>query len=182
MAKAKSAYSVPTKKGKLDTHIFVVWVDNEAGVLARVVGLFSGRGYNIESLNVAEVSNDEKLSRITIVTEGTSEVVSQIEKQLLRIVPVHSVSNLDEEGSSVEAEVALVNIDLNETNKKKVYEVCDFYRARKIENENNSVIFEIAGASERINRFIKEMNQITKIEIVRSGPVAISTHKNTEEE
>ena len=182
MVKAKSAYSVPTKKGKLDTHIFVVWVDNEAGVLARVVGLFSGRGYNIESLNVAEVSNDEKLSRITIVTEGTSEVVSQIEKQLLRIVPVHSVSNLDEEGSSVEAEVALVNIDLNETNKKKVYEVCDFYRARKIENENNSVIFEIAGASERINRFIKEMNQITKIEIVRSGPVAISTHKNTEEE
>ena len=71
---------------------------------------------------------------------------------------------------------------LNEANKKKVYEVCDFYRARKIENENNSVIFEIAGASERINRFIKEMNQITKIEIVRSGPVAISTHKNTEEE
>ena len=136
----------------------------------------------MESLNVAEVSNDEKLSRITIVTEGTSEVVSQIEKQLLRIVPVHSVSNLDEEGSAVEAEVALVNIDLNEGNKKKIYEVCDFYRARKIENENNSVIFEIAGASERINRFIKEMNQITKIEIVRSGPVAISTHKNTEEE
>ena len=100
----------------------------------------------------------------------------------MRIVPVHSVSNLDEEGSSVEAEVALVNIDLNEANKKKVYEVCDFYRARKIENENNSVIFEIAGASERINRFIKEMNQITKIEIVRSGPVAISTHKNTKEE
>ena len=182
MAKPKSAYSIPTKIGKLDTHIFVVWVDNEAGVLARVVGLFSGRGYNIESLNVAEVSNDEHLSRITIVTEGTSEVVSQIEKQLLRIVPVHSVSNLDEEGSSVEAEVALVNIDLNETNKKKIYEVCDFYRARKIENENSSIIFEIAGASERINRFIKEMNQITKIEIVRSGPVAISTHKNTEEE
>ena len=120
--------------------------------------------------------------RITIVTEGTSEVVSQIEKQLLRIVPVHSVSNLDEEGSAVEAEVALVNIDLNEGNKKKIYEVCDFYRARRIENENNSVIFEIAGASERINRFIKEMNQITKIEIVRSGPVAISTHKKTEEE
>ena len=182
MANPKSAYSIPTKKGKLDTHIFVVWVDNEAGVLARVVGLFSGRGYNIESLNVAEVSNDEKLSRITIVTEGTSEVVSQIEKQLLRIVPVHSVSNLDEEGSAVEAEVALVNIDLNEGNKKKIYEVCDFYRARRIENENNSVIFEIAGASERINRFIKEINQITKIEIVRSGPVAISTHKKTEEE
>ena len=182
MSKSKSAYSTPTKVSKLETHIIVVWVDNEASVLSRVVGLFSGRGYNIESLAVAEVDQKNNLSRITIVTEGTSEVVSQIEKQLLRIVPVHSVSNLDEEGSAVEAEVALVNIDLNETNKKKVYEVCDFYRARKIENENNSVIFEIAGASERINRFIKEMNQITKIEIVRSGPVAISTHKNTEEE
>ena len=178
----KSVYDSPDNISVSRRHILTVLVDNEPGVLARVIGMFSGRGYNIESLNVAEVSNDEHLSRITIVTEGTSEVVSQIEKQLLRIVPVHSVSNLDEEGSSVEAEVALINIDLNEANKKKVYEVCDFYRARKIENENNSVIFEIAGASERINRFIKEMNQITKIEIVRSGPVAISTHKNTEEE
>ena len=178
----KSVYDSPDTIAVSRRHILTVLVDNEPGVLARVIGMFSGRGYNIESLNVAEVSNDEHLSRITIVTEGTSEVVSQIEKQLLRIVPVHSVSNLDEEGSSVEAEVALINIDLNEANKKKVYEVCDFYRARKIENENNSVIFEIAGASERINRFIKEMNQITKIEIVRSGPVAISTHKNTEEE
>ena len=178
----KSVYDSHDNTSVPRRHILTVIVDNEPGVLARVIGMFSGRGYNIESLNVAEVSNDEHLSRITIVTEGTSEVVSKIEKQLLRIVPVHSVSNLDEEGSSVEAEVALVNIDLNETNKKKVYEVCDFYRARKIENENNSVIFEIAGASERINRFIKEMNQITKIEIVRSGPVAISTHKNTEEE
>ena len=178
----KSVYDSPDNISVSRRHILTALVDNEPGVLARVIGMFSGRGYNIESLNVAEVSNDEKLSRITIVTEGTSEVVSQIEKQLLRIVPVHSVSNLDEEGSAVEAEVALVNIDLNEGNKKNIYEVCDFYRARRIENENNSVIFEIAGASERINRFIKEMNQITKIEIVRSGPVAISTYKKTEEE
>jgi len=178
----KSVYDSPDTTSVSRRHILTILVDNEPGVLARVIGMFSGRGYNIESLNVAEVSNDEHLSRITIVTEGTSEVVSQIEKQLLRIVPVHSVSNLDEEGSAVEAEVALVSIDINEVNKKKIYEVCDFYRARRIENENNSVIFEIAGASERINRFIKEMNQITKIEIVRSGPVAISTHKNTEEE
>ena len=178
----KSVYDSPDTTSVSRRHILTVLVDNEPGVLARVIGMFSGRGYNIESLNVAEVSNDEHLSRITIVTEGTSEVVSQIEKQLLRIVPVHSVSNLDEEGSAVEAEVALVSINLNEVNKKKIYEVCDFYRARRIENENNSVIFEIAGASERINRFIKEMNQITKIEIVRSGPVAISTQKNTEED
>ena len=178
----KSVYDTPDQTSVSKRHILTVLVDNEPGVLARVIGMFSGRGYNIESLNVAEVSNDEHLSRITIVTEGTSEVVTQIEKQLLRIVPVHSVSNLDEEGSAVEAEVALVNIDLNDSNKKKIYEVCDFYRARKIENENNLIIFEIAGASERINRFIKEVNQITKIEIVRSGPVAISTHKTTEED
>ena len=138
MAKSKSAYSVPGKIGKIERHIIVVWVDNEAGVLARIAGLFSGRGYNIDSLNVAEVSNDENISRITIVTHGTSEVVSQIEKQLLRIVPVHSVTNLDQEGSSVEAEVALVYIYISDTNKKKVYQLCDLYRARKIENEKSN--------------------------------------------
>ena len=90
----KSVYDSPDSTFCIKKHILTVLVDNEPGVLARVIGMFSGRGYNIESLNVAEVSNDEKLSRITIVTEGTSEVVSQIEKQLLRIVPVHSVSNL----------------------------------------------------------------------------------------
>ena len=178
----KSVYDTPDNISESKRHILTVLVDNEPGVLAKVIGMFSGRGYNIESLNVAEVSNDEHLSRITIVTEGTVEVVNQIEKQLLRIVPVHSVSNLDEEGSAVEAEVALVNIDLKDSNKKQIYEICDFYRARKIENEYNSIIFEIAGASERINRFIKDVKQITKIEIVRSGPVAISTLKNIEEE
>ena len=178
----KSVYDSPDKTSATRNHILTVLVDNEPGVLAKVIGMFSGRGYNIDSLNVAEVSNDEHLSRITIVTHGTTEVVNQIEKQLLRIVPVHSVNNLDQEGSSVEAEVALVNIFLNEKNKKNVYQVCDFYRARKIENENQLTIFEIAGASQRINSFIKEINEITKVEIVRSGPVAISTKNNDKEE
>ena len=178
----KSVYDSPEKVSETRRHILTVLVDNEPGVLARVIGMFSGRGYNIDSLNVAEVSNDQHLSRITIVTEGTSEVVNQIEKQLLRIVPVHSVTNLNQEGSSVEAEVALVFIDVKEDNRKKIYEICDFYRARKIENEHNSIIFEIAGASERINRFIKEVEEITKVEIVRSGPVAISTHQKNEED
>jgi len=177
----KSVYNTSDEISESKRHILTVLVDNEPGVLAKVIGMFSGRGYNIESLNVAEVSNDEHLSRITIVTEGTTEVVSQIEKQLLRIVPVHSVTNLDQEGSAVEAEVALVHIYLTEINRKKIYEICDFYRARKIENEHNSIIFEIAGASERINRFIKDVDQITKIEIVRSGPVAISTYQKSEE-
>ena len=178
----KSVYDSPDQVSETKRHILTVLVDNEPGVLARVIGMFSGRGYNIDSLNVAEVSNDEHISRITIVTHGTAEVVNQIEKQLLRIVPVHSVSNLDQEGSSVEAEVALVNIFLNDENKKNIYQVCDFYRARKIENENQLTIFEIAGASQRINSFIKEIDEITKVEIVRSGPVAISTKNNDKEE
>ena len=178
----KSVYDSPETTAVSRRHILTVLVDNEPGVLARVIGMFSGRGYNIDSLNVAEVSNDENISRITIVTHGTSEVVNQIEKQLLRIVPVHSVTNLDEEGSSVEAEVALVYIYVSDGNKKQVYQLCDFYRARKIENENNTTIFEIAGASDRVNRFIKEINEITKVEIVRSGPVAISSIEKNEEE
>ena len=177
----KSVYDSPEKISETKRHILTVLVDNEPGVLAKVIGMFSGRGYNIDSLNVAEVSDDKHLSRITIVTEGTAEVVNQIEKQLLRIVPVHNVINLDKEGSAVEAEVALVKIDVKENNKKNIYQICDFYRARKIENENNLIIFEIAGASDRINSFIKEISDVTKIEIVRSGPVAISTFEDNEE-
>ena len=97
MANPKSAYSIPTKKGKLDTHIFVVWVDNEAGVLARVVGLFSGRGYNIESLAVAEVDATKNISRITIVTTGTPQVIDQIKLQLKKLVPVHKVADFKRE-------------------------------------------------------------------------------------
>ena len=178
----KSVYDSPNLVSEIKRHILTILVDNEPGVLARVIGMFSGRGYNIDSLNVAEVSDKKHLSRITIVTHGTNEVLEQIQSQLLNIVPVHSVTNLQAEGSAVEAEVALVYIYIDDKNKKDAYQLCDLYRARKIENEHNSIIFEIAGASERINRFIKEVNQITKIEIVRSGPVAISTHKNTEEE
>ena len=97
MANLKSAYSISSKKEKLDTHIIVVWVDNEAGVLARVVGLFSGRGYNIESLAVAEVDHKNNLSRITIVTTGTPEVIEQIVLQLKKLVPVHKVGNFKRE-------------------------------------------------------------------------------------
>ena len=101
MAKPKSAYSDPGKKGKLDTHIIVVWVDNEAGVLARVAGLFSGRGYNIESLAVAEVDPKKGISRITIVTTGTPQVVNQIKLQLKKLVPVHKVADFKREDKAV---------------------------------------------------------------------------------
>ena len=177
----KSVYDSPNRIADINRHILTILVDNEPGVLARVIGMFSGRGYNIDSLNVAEVSN-QHLSRITIVTHGTTEVIDQIQSQLMRIVPVHSVTNLDQEDSAVEAEVALVNMFVNEKNKKQAFKICDLYRARKIENEHNSTIFEIAGTSERIDTFIKDISKVTNIEIVRSGPVAISSvNKNQEE-
>ena len=178
----KSVYDTPTFSGSVNRHLITILVDNEPGVLARVVGMFSGRGYNIDSLNVAEVVTKEHLSRITIVTHGTNEVVELIRKQLMTIVPVHSVTNLEEEGSPVEAEVALVYLYVDDSNKKNALNVCDIYRARKIENEHNTTVFEIAGTSERINSFIKEISKIVKIEVVRSGPIAISSINKDEEE
>ena len=177
----KSVYDSPSGIDPTNRSIITVLVDNEPGVLARVVGMFSGRGYNIDSLNVAEVSN-QHLSRITIVTQGTNEVLEKIQTQLMNIVPVHSVTNLQTEGSAVEAEVALVYMDIDERNRKNAYQICDFYRARRIENEHNSIIFEIAGTSQRIDSFIKDIRNITQIEIVRSGPVAISSMKKDKEE
>ncbi len=178
---SKSVYDSPTVSGTIRRHLITILVDNEPGVLARVVGMFSGRGYNIDSLNVAEVTK-EHLSRITIVTHGTDEVVDLIRKQLMTIVPVHSVTNLENEGSPIEAEVALVYLYVNDSNKKNALDVCDIYRARKIENEHNTTVFEIAGTSERINSFIKEITKIVNIEIVRSGPIAISSLNREEEE
>ena len=178
----KSVYDSPTATGSVNRHLITILVDNEPGVLARVVGMFSGRGYNIDSLNVAEVVTKEHLSRITIVTHGTNEVVDLIRKQLMTIVPVHSVTNLEEEGSPVEAEVALLYLSVTDSNKKNVLDVCDIYRARKIENEHNTTVFEIAGTSERINAFIKEISKIVEIDVVRSGPVAISSVNRKEEE
>ena len=177
----KSVYDSAAALGTVKRHLITVLVDNEPGVLARVVGMFSGRGYNIDSLNVAEIITKEHLSRITIVTHGTNDVVDLIRKQLMTIVPVHSVTNLEDEGSPVEAEVALVYLYVNDSNKKNALNVCDIYRARKIENEHNTTVFEIAGTSERINSFIKEISKIVNIEVVRSGPVAISSLTRDEE-
>ena len=179
---SKSVYDSSKVSGTIRRHLITVLVDNEPGVLARVVGMFSGRGYNIDSLNVAEVLTKEHLSRITIVTHGTEEVVDLIRKQLMTIVPVHSVTDLENEGSPVEAEVALVYLFVNDSNKKKALDVCDIYRARKVENEHNTTVFEIAGTSERINSFIKEITKVVNIEIVRSGPIAISSLNREEEE
>ena len=125
MANSKSAYSVAGKKQKNDTHIIVVWVDNEAGVLARVVGLFSGRGYNIESLAVAEVDQKENISRITIVTTGTPQVVDQIKLQLKKLVPVHKVADFKREDKNVIfKEMALFKFVANNEKLIKAFKAC----------------------------------------------------------
>ena len=179
--KKKGIYQFKSSEKESKEYTLSVLTENKAGLLNHLTIIFNRRKINIDSLNVAEVNN-KNLSRITIVTHGTKEVIYQIQSQLMRIVPVHSVSNLDKEDSSVEAEVALVNMFINEKNKKEAFQICDLYRARKIENENNTVIFEIAGTSQRIDTFIKDISKITDIEIVRSGPVAISSIQKNEEE
>ena len=120
MKAPKSAYSAATKTGKVEKHIMVIWVDNEAGVLARVVGLFSGRGYNIESLAVAEIDKKQKLSRITLVTSGSPEVISQIKKQLEKLVPVHKVADfMRNDPKIIFRDMALLKVISNEKKEAK---------------------------------------------------------------
>ena len=146
MAKAKSAYSIPTKKGKLDTHIFVVWVDNEAGVLARVVGLFSGRGYNIESLAVAEVDATKNISRITIVTTGTPQVIDQIKLQLKKLVPVHKVADFKREDKKVIfKEMALLKVVGNKKKIEKTSKNIYFQLVRVLYGKNTGYLTKLLG-------------------------------------
>ncbi len=133
MGKSKSAYSEPTKLGKEDHHIIVVWVDNEAGVLARVIGLFSGRGYNIESLAVAEIDKKKHLSRITIVTKGTPQVIQQIKLQLGKLVPVHKVADfLRNDPDILFRELALFKIAGTSSKLDKAKKVCKKYNGISI--------------------------------------------------
>ncbi len=128
MTKSRSAYSVPGKQGKIDTHIIVVWVDNEAGVLARVVGLFSSRGYSIESLAVAEVDPKLNISRITIVTTGSPQVIEQIKLQLKKLIPVHKVADFKREDKNVIfKEMALFKLVGNNSKREKALKVCKKY-------------------------------------------------------
>ena len=124
----KSAYSFATKKEKIENHIIVVWVDNESGVLARVVGLFSGRGYNIESLAVAEIDKKQKLSRITLVTSGSPEVISQIKKQLEKLVPVHKVADFNRNDPKIIfRDMALLKVISSEKKRSKAKKLCKKY-------------------------------------------------------
>ena len=175
MAKSKSAYSTPTKLGKLDTHIIVVWVDNEASVLSRVVGLFSGRGYNIESLAVAEVDHKKNLSRITIVTTGTPQVIEQIILQLKKLVPVHKVGNFKREDKNVIfKEMALLKIVANSSKLKKVLNTCKKYNPVILDQTNKSVVIQITALKKEIDNVTKNLKTLGLVSASRTGAVAMT--------
>ena len=158
----------------IERHTMAVLVDNEPGILARVVGLFSGRGYNIESLTVAEVDRHNSVSRITIVTSGTRMIIEQIKAQLSRLVPVHKVHDLSDEGPFVEREMMLVKVAGQGEARIEALRLADIFRARVIDSTIDSFVFEMTGAAEKLNAFIALMEPLGLVEVSRTGAVAIA--------
>jgi acetolactate synthase-1/3 small subunit len=157
-----------------ERHTIAVLVDNEAGVLARVVGLFSGRGYNIESLTVAEVDHAAHTSRVTVVTSGTPEVIEQIEAQLRRLVPVHSVVNWTTAAPSVERELALVKVAGTGEKRAEAMRLSEVFRAHIVDTTHTSFVFEITGTPEKIDQFVDLMQPLGLVDVSRTGVAAIS--------
>tara|TARA_X000001036_G_scaffold358495_1_gene340996 strand:- start:667 stop:1209 length:543 start_codon:yes stop_codon:yes gene_type:complete len=177
---SKSAYSNPTKSGKLNTHIIVVWVDNEAGVLARVVGLFSGRGYNIESLAVAEVDSKRNISRITIVTTGTPEVIEQIKLQLKKLVPVHKVADFVRTDKMVIfKEMALIKVVGNNIKINKAFIACKKFNPVILDKTKKSVVIQITALRREIDKLTKSLENKGMVSVSRTGAVAMTRGSET---
>ena len=157
-----------------ERHTLSILVDNEAGVLGRIVGLFSARGYNIESLTVADISEDEAVSRITIVTSGPRRVIDQIRAQLDRLVPVHSITDLTELGPHVERELALVKVAGTGEKRVEALRIADIFRARPVDTSTRSFVFEISGSTAKVDQFIELMREVGLVEVARGGVVALS--------
>ncbi len=170
----KSAYFLVDTKTASIRKTFAVLVDNEAGVLARVIGLFAGRGYNIESLTVAEVDHLDHTSRITIVTSGTPEVLEQIKHQLERLVPVHKVIDLTEETPGIEREMALVKVAGLGDKRVEAMRLSEVFRARVIDTTHASFVFEVTGNQQKIDAFVDLMKPLGLVEVSRTGVVAIT--------
>lgn len=158
----------------VEKHTIAVLVDNEPGVLARVIGLFSGRGYNIESLTVAEVDTANGLSRITIVTSGTPMIIEQIKNQLNRLVPIHAVRDLTDEGPHVGRELALIKVTGQGDKRIESLRLADIFRARVVDSTAESFVFEMTGSTEKLNAFISLMQPLGLVDVSRTGVVAIS--------
>ncbi|WP_424939786.1 acetolactate synthase small subunit [Aliiroseovarius sp. S253] len=170
----KSAYDLRDPNSDIiERHTLACVVDNEAGVLARVIGLFAGRGYNIESLTVAEVDHEGHLSRITIVTTGTPAVIEQIKAQLGRIVPVHEVHDLTVEGPAVERELALLKVEGSGDKRVEALRLADIFRANVVDSTLDSFVFEITGTTEKIDAFAELMRPLGLSEVARTGVAAL---------
>jgi acetolactate synthase I/III small subunit len=167
-------YSIVQDKAIPERRTLAVLVDNEFGVLARVVGLFTARGYNIESLTVAEVDEGRKLSRVTVVTRGTEKVIAQIKALLSRMVPVHGVYDLTLDGPHVERELALIKVVGVGDLRVEALRIADIFRARAVDSTTQSFVFEVTGTSEKIDAFIGLMRPLGLTEISRTGVVAIA--------
>jgi len=168
-----SHYPAQTKTEQIETRTLCVLVDNEPGVLARVIGLFSGRGYNIDSLTVSETEHERHLSRITIVTRGTPMVIEQIKNQLERLVPVHRVIDLTSSGPALQRELAMVKVRGKGEHRVEALRLADAFRARVIDASTESFVFEITGASDKIDSFVNLMLPLGLVEVSRTGVVAI---------
>ncbi len=170
-----SAYDLRSHlSDELERHTLAVVVDNEAGVLARVIGLFSGRGYNIDSLTVAEIDHEDNRSRITIVTTGTPQVIEQIKAQLERMVPVHEVHDLTVEGPAVERELALVKVAGEGDKRVEALRVADIFRAKVVDTSLQSFVFEITGTPEKVDAFAELMGPLGLVEVARTGVAALA--------
>jgi acetolactate synthase-1/3 small subunit len=170
-----SAYDLKNPLGdRQETHTLAVLVDNEAGVLARVIGLFSGRGYNIDSLTVAETDHTGHRSRITVVTTGTPAVIEQIKAQLGRLVPVHEVHDLTVEGAAVERELALIKVAGTGEKRVEAMRLAEVFRARVVDTTLESFVFEITGGPTKVDAFIELMRPLGVIEVARTGVAAIA--------
>ena len=173
-ATATTHYPASTTAEQIESRTLCVLVDNEPGVLARVIGLFSGRGYNIDSLTVSETEHERHLSRITIVTRGTPMVIEQIRNQLERLVPVHRVVDMTISGPAIERELAMVKVRGTGDHRMEALRIADAFRARVIDATTESFVFEITGASDKIDQFVNLMLPLGLVEVSRTGIVAIA--------
>jgi len=156
-----------------ERHVLTIMVDNEAGILAKIAGLFTARGYNIDSLTVADISEDHAVSRITIVTKGPPPVIDQIMAQLDRLVPVHKVTDLTEEGPHVERELALVKVAGQGDARVEALRIADVFRAGVVDTTTSSFVFELTGTPDKIDSFIALMRELGLVEVARTGIVGM---------
>jgi len=156
-----------------ERHVLTVTVDNEAGILAKIAGLFTARGYNIDSLTVADISDNHNVSRITIVTHGPPQVIDQIRAQLERLVPVHKVVDLTEAGPYVERELALIKVAGRGENRVEALRLADVFRAKVVDTTTQSFVFELTGTPEKIDSFIALMRELGLVEVGRTGIVGM---------